>query len=208
MRHNKDSFDRLLHKETSTNHVRSAATAATTMISIKRRRRHQEEEEGIENGSRCRTHSLQDPEEQEDHISFTLPSCNRNRLRPSRRRHTKTNLTTRSCVFAAVILCFLPCISALIPCNTSKDCETVLHRKVSTCLNGTCTNPFASGCLQNTKRVCNSEDSEETIAAGVCHLPSNALSYPEVRIASQNWETPFFMVRKLQYAIDDEMITC
>ena len=89
-------------------------------------------------------------------------------------------------------------VQAKLACTSTEFCETTL-RKGSQCVNGFCDNPFQYGCLQSqmegfTKlRVCNSEDPEDAASRGLCR-DASTMNYPEIRIMSQNWESPFFEV--------------
>ena len=89
-------------------------------------------------------------------------------------------------------------VHAELACTSTEFCETTL-RKGSQCVNGFCDNPFQYGCLQSqmegfTKlRVCNSEDPEDAALRGLCR-DASTMNYPEIRIMSQNWESPFFEV--------------
>ena len=82
-------------------------------------------------------------------------------------------------------------------CETSKDCEGISSTWSSSCIDGKCTTPFASGCLRaiarernDTRvfktRVCNSNDDESTSSS--CTRPAPP-SYGEVRIAAADWES-------------------
>lgn len=68
-------------------------------------------------------------------------------------------------------------------------------------------NPYESGCLLKKNvdgaklRVCNSEDSSETIEQGKCQQPY--LDHLEIRILSQNWETVFFETWLLQIILSE-----
>ena len=89
-------------------------------------------------------------------------------------------------------------VHAKLACTSTEFCETTL-RKGSQCVNGFCDNPFQYGCLQSQKegftklRVCNSEDPEDAALRGLCR-GARHMNYPEIRILSQNWESPFFEV--------------
>ena len=97
----------------------------------------------------------------------------------------------------------LPAVHAELACTSTEFCETTL-RKGSQCVNGFCDNPFQYGCLQSqmegfTKlRVCNSEDPEDAALRGLCRDATH-MNYPEIRIMSQNWESPFFEVSMLNF---------
>lgn len=99
-------------------------------------------------------------------------------------------------------------VSSSTACEEDSDCIDLLGRG-SVCNANTkaCSNPFESGCLYqrlpgwDQKRVCNSEDSDETIQNGVCvlsHFAGSNSEYPEVRIASGNWESITFNAWLLQ----------
>ena len=93
-----------------------------------------------------------------------------------------------------------PCQAAL-SCFTDSECTAKL-RKGSYCIDGSCSNPFAKGCLATLLetsseneyklggRVCNSDD----IKAGSndCTDYSQEFDYPEIRVHNSNWESSIF----------------
>ena len=89
-------------------------------------------------------------------------------------------------------------VQAKLACTSTEFCEKTL-RPGSKCVKGYCDNPFQYGCLQSQKkgftklRVCHSEDDKDAALRGLCR-DASAMNYPEIRILSQNWESPFFEV--------------
>ena len=89
-------------------------------------------------------------------------------------------------------------VQAKLACTSTEFCETTL-RPGSQCINGFCDNPFQYGCLRTHKdgftkmRVCSSEDPEDAALQGLCR-DASTMNYPEIRIMSQNWESPIFEV--------------
>lgn len=89
---------------------------------------------------------------------------------------------------------------AAVSCTTSQTCKELLLPG-SECIDGFCTNPYyKGGCLANrlpewkeNVRVCGSSDPKSAVAEGHCRLAYNGLDYTEVRLASQNWESAFFI---------------
>jgi hypothetical protein len=87
-----------------------------------------------------------------------------------------------------------------VACESTEFCESTL-RNGSKCVEGFCDNPFQYGCLQSLQipgyedrlRICNSEDPPDASDKGLCRN-SKGLDYKEVRLMSQNWESPFFLV--------------
>ncbi len=90
------------------------------------------------------------------------------------------------------------CVHAKIPCTSPEFCEATL-RPGSQCVDGFCDNPYQYGCLRTQiagyekQRVCNSDDPRNAAALGLCR-DATKLDYSEIRIMSQNWESPFFEV--------------
>ena len=100
-------------------------------------------------------------------------------------------------------------VQARVRCFSIFDCEHKI-RKGSECVDGFCTNPFhVGGCLSNWMddhykvRTCNSDDPPSAVELGHCR-PS-ALDYMEVRVASQNWESAFFVAWVLQILLSELM---
>eukprot|EP00934_Nitzschia_sp_Nitz4_P007435 Nitzschia sp. Nitz4//scaffold138_size62050//40663//43710//NITZ4_006392-RA/size62050-processed-gene-0.8-mRNA-1//1//CDS//3329535779//7425//frame0 len=104
-----------------------------------------------------------------------------------------------SCVHPLLffISCFTRSTSAA-ECSWNVECEE-LHAAGSVCReDGTCSNPYAAGCLYNfyehygklsdtpEKRVCNSDDHDET------HCKVSPFNYTEIRVHNGNWESPIF----------------
>lgn len=90
-------------------------------------------------------------------------------------------------------------VHAAVPCNISQTCNDLLLPG-SECFEGFCTNPYTKrGCLANRVpgwkkiRVCNSDDAPTAAALGYCRDPYPGLEYTEIRLASQNWESAFFI---------------
>lgn len=89
-------------------------------------------------------------------------------------------------------------VNARLECQSSVYCERTI-REGSMCVEGFCSNPYQTGCLQtqlkdfDQQRVCNSEDPENAAEKGLCRVPEDT-DYAEIRIMSQNWESPFFEV--------------
>jgi hypothetical protein len=52
------------------------------------------------------------------------------------------------------------------------------------------------------RRICNSEDSDETIASGVCHVPTD-LQYMEMRLFAHNWESVHMETWLLQIILSE-----
>jgi hypothetical protein len=109
-------------------------------------------------------------------------------------------------IAAVPLLVFLPnspssFADARVACLSTEYCETNL-RQGSRCVDGFCDNPYQYGCLKSQnnldfekQRVCHSEDPPGAAELGLCRDPtSGGLKYPEIRIMSQNWESPFFEV--------------
>jgi len=71
------------------------------------------------------------------------------------------------------------------------------------------TNSYHTGCLKQklpgwTKlRVCNSEDTPESIALNRCRLPDPSLNYLEVRLKAQDWESVVFTCWILQIILSE-----
>jgi hypothetical protein len=70
-------------------------------------------------------------------------------------------------------------------------------------------NPYVDGgCLYQLKpnwtkkRICTSEDTSDHINKGYCQ-PDDSFQYPEIRIASQNWESAFFETWILQVVLSE-----
>ena len=92
---------------------------------------------------------------------------------------------------------------AKISCTNSEECKILLGSERSHCTEeGYCDNPYQYGCLLQTSnqtttklRICNSEDPPDAASRGICRPPQKGgLSYKEVRLLSENWESPFFEV--------------
>jgi hypothetical protein len=72
---------------------------------------------------------------------------------------------------------------------------------------GICTNPYQGGCLrarlpadyQNVLRTCNSDDDSRDST----QCRPSAMNYPEIRILSQNWETPVLAAWILQILLSE-----
>jgi len=70
-------------------------------------------------------------------------------------------------------------------------------------------NPYEKGCLfkqlpeWKKLRVCNTHDRPDAAALGICRTPP--ITYPEVRIFSQNWESVFFTTWILQIVLSELM---
>lgn len=96
--------------------------------------------------------------------------------------------------------------AARVACEDDAICVEK-YRAGSVCLSdGTCSNPFASGCLRRylgedkwpDMRVCNSDDppgasagagsAEDAVGMGVC--ARSPFDYDEIRILSQDWDSP------------------
>ena len=108
----------------------------------------------------------------------------------------------------------LPLVVGLPACVNNAECEN-LFIKGSVCRQGTCTNPFyEQGCLATVfaergqafpfrKRVCHSEDPPEALEQGYCVAADEALSYAEIRIATQNWESVYMEAWMLQILLQE-----
>ncbi|KAL7570988.1 hypothetical protein ACA910_002611 [Epithemia clementina (nom. ined.)] len=101
----------------------------------------------------------------------------------------------------------VPIAFASVRCFSIFDCEQQIS-KVSECVDGYCTNPYhVGGCLANRLenhykiRTCNSDDPPSSVEKGYCR-PST-LGYMEVRVASQNWESAFFVAWVLQIVLSE-----
>jgi ABC-type proline/glycine betaine transport system substrate-binding protein len=117
------------------------------------------------------------------------------------------------CYSAAIPLGLVSRSSAAIPCNDTLTCERLV-RPGSVCLTSpdgggsVCSNPFASGCLQNYlgtdqfphKRVCSSYDDDSTPSA---HCDPPPMEYQEIRILSQNWDSSLFTGWALQIFLSE-----
>ena len=126
--------------------------------------------------------------------------------------------------FIAFVTTVLPVVvvHGSITCTTNEQCE-IAYLQGSKCdlQTGLCTNPFYEngGCLKtmlpseklqqhedavkewHKVRVCHSDDPPGTLEAGLCR-PS-PLEYMEVRLLSQNWESPFFQTWILQILLSE-----
>jgi hypothetical protein len=108
-----------------------------------------------------------------------------------------------------------------LPCSSDEECHQQVN-KLSKCVLSEsgdtegeyyCSNPFESGCFytldpewQNTKpRVCNSEDTIESIQSGKCYTPTD-IQYQEVRIFSQNWESVHLEAFLMQIILSEFMM--
>ena len=122
---------------------------------------------------------------------------------PLVQRATRLLLST----IVALVLCLsqlFVVVNGKVECDTTQYCESTL-RVGSKCIDGYCDNPYQYGCLINRRpgyeqhklRVCNSDDPPDASSLGICRTPSSpsGMEYPEIRIMSQNWESPFFEVR-------------
>eukprot|EP00522_Entomoneis_paludosa_P015756 CAMPEP_0172451532 /NCGR_PEP_ID=MMETSP1065-20121228/9543_1 /TAXON_ID=265537 /ORGANISM="Amphiprora paludosa, Strain CCMP125" /LENGTH=993 /DNA_ID=CAMNT_0013203495 /DNA_START=474 /DNA_END=3455 /DNA_ORIENTATION=- len=123
-------------------------------------------------------------------------------------------------VLCCSLLVLVP-IQAKVACQSDRDCETILRPGSHCTTDGFCDNPYQYGCFyarQNDtdqdnltdnhefpthRRVCHSEDPPNAAALGLCRAPNPALRYPEVRILSQNWESPFLEAWLLQILLSE-----
>jgi hypothetical protein len=70
-------------------------------------------------------------------------------------------------------------------------------------------NPYVSGCLYHHNltlqiRVCNSDDSADIVAAGLCREPPVPQYHdPEIRLLVQNWETAAFTTWIMQFILSE-----
>ena len=103
-------------------------------------------------------------------------------------------------------------VQAAVPCTVDSDCHELQGPESACNVTGpgggkVCSNPFLSGCLYqrlpgwDQKRVCNSEDSPETIKGGFCEPPQ--FDYMEVRMTSGNWESITFNAWVLQIVLSE-----
>ena len=109
-------------------------------------------------------------------------------------------------LWIGLVLVALKTGEAKVACSSTNHCETTL-RPGSKCVNGYCDNPYQYGCLINRRpgyeehllRVCNSEDPPGSSEQRLCRDPRfpSGTDYPEIRIMSQNWESPFFEVGRI-----------
>jgi len=106
-----------------------------------------------------------------------------------------------NCVFLCLILILkLQQVDAAVSCNSSQTCAQLLLPSSKCTSEGFCTNPYTKGgCLTNRVpgwkklRVCSSDDPPNAAARGLCRDPYLGLEYTEIRLASQNWESAFFI---------------
>jgi hypothetical protein len=70
-------------------------------------------------------------------------------------------------------------------------------------------NPYVSGCVYHhnltfAPRVCNSDDSIDTVAAGLCRQPPVPQYHePEIRLLVQDWETAAFENWIIQFILSE-----
>jgi hypothetical protein len=93
----------------------------------------------------------------------------------------------------AAILCSLP--SMIKAAGSSASAASARNAAASDNVNA---NPYISGCLYQHNltsqiRVCNSDDSADIVAAGLCRQPPVPQYHdPEIRLLVQDWETAAF----------------
>jgi hypothetical protein len=103
--------------------------------------------------------------------------------------------------------------SAKVACETDDICIAKL-RLGSTCVDGYCTNPFASGCLRRhfgeerfpNLRVCNSDDPPHFEEEGICsNEPLRYLNYTEIRVAPADWDSAILLAWLYQILLSELM---
>ena len=140
----------------------------------------------------------------------------------SRRSRVAAKPPTLICIFFSAIILLLKSncsnntlfVSATITCTPDNPelgdsfCAEK-YREGSYCTaNGICSNPFTNGCLRNvlptdfTKlRTCNSDDDAGAVERGECAVSS--FGYEEVRILSQDWDSPMFSSWIMQIVLSE-----
>ena len=110
-----------------------------------------------------------------------------------------------ACSSAALVVATVQ--AAALPCHDSSECKRTLAAGSECGADGYCTNPFyKGGCLKQLQptrskiRACNSLDNVGG-DNGACHIPTT--TYPEVRIAGQNWESAVFHAWVLQILLSE-----
>ncbi|KAG7344866.1 7 transmembrane sweet-taste receptor of 3 GCPR-domain containing protein [Nitzschia inconspicua] len=126
----------------------------------------------------------------------------------------KTGISAIAALTTTIVAPTVAAFDAPLPCKNTLACQTAVH-PLSVCKTidehdfsnpefifdsnestKYCTNPFAFGCFHSLdpewdsqeRRVCNSEDTAETISTGACQVPTD-LQYMETRIFAYNWES-------------------
>ena len=89
-----------------------------------------------------------------------------------------------------------------VECEDDVDCSFSVGTGSVCRSDGFCSNPFESGCFHalnqslygelagSRMRVCNSDDTQDTISKGLCRQPD--IEYMEIRLFANNWESSVF----------------
>lgn len=156
-------------------------------------------------------------------IKTALPATER-AVADQRRTKRRSALTKRTTLLLLLLLLFSSggtvVVQAIVPCRDDRTCVKAL-RDGSVCRDGSCTNPFADGCLRQLRpdlphyampRTCNSDDDSENGNSDNSPLATNnndntcrpsTLNYPEIRIHAQNWDSAMLSAWVMQILLSE-----